>query len=205
MKNSRRRENGERDSALSEKERERARERGKERRMDRQRNYSRMLRSGNGAFYCAFVIVKLSGQFCVGPIYAHVSRCTRDSPPPRRAAPKWHVMLDCIILQNFLRARTRERETKVNRTIRVIFRHGTTRPRVEFELRRKTRTHLHVASLTLRQSFPARRILSLSERRLKRRFPRRNHVRDRKRNNKKKKKEEKKNIDHLYTDHYDNS
>lgn len=71
-----------------------------ERRMDRQRNYSRMLRSGNGAFYCAFVIVKLSGQFCVGPIYAHVSRCVlaRYSPP----APKWHVMLDCIILQNSL-------------------------------------------------------------------------------------------------------
>lgn len=90
--------------------------------MDRQRNYSRMLRSGNGAFYCAFVIVKLSGQFCVEPIYAHVSRCTRDSPR-RAAAPKWHVMLDCIILQNFLRARTRERETKVNQTIRVVFRH----------------------------------------------------------------------------------
>lgn len=52
-----------------------------ERRMDRQRNYSRMLRSGNGAFYCAFVIVKLSGQFCVEPIYAHASRCVRYSSP----------------------------------------------------------------------------------------------------------------------------
>lgn len=55
-------------------ERGELRERG--RRMDGQRNYSRMLRSGNGAFYCAFVIVKLSGQFCAEPIYAHVSRCT---------------------------------------------------------------------------------------------------------------------------------
>lgn len=77
--------------------------REKKGRMDRQRNYSRMLRSGNGAFYCAFVIVKLSGQFRVEPIYAHVSRCARD---PRRAAPKWHVMLACIISQNFLRTGT---------------------------------------------------------------------------------------------------
>lgn len=34
---------------------------------ERERNYRRMSHSGNGAFYCAFVIVKLSGQFW--PIY----------------------------------------------------------------------------------------------------------------------------------------
>lgn len=53
-----------------------------------------MLHSGNGAFYCAFVIVKLSGRFCVKPIYAHVSRFARD---PLLLHVPAHVMLPRII------------------------------------------------------------------------------------------------------------
>lgn len=77
--------------------------------MDGQRNYSRMLHSGNGAFYCAFVIVKLSGRFCVKPIYAHVSRFVRD---PLLLHVPAYVMLPRIIPRNFLRLHTRRNKTK---------------------------------------------------------------------------------------------
>lgn len=91
-----------------------------ERRMDRQRNYSRMLRSGNGAFYCAFVIVKLSGQFCVGPIYAHVSlMCTRAILPSRPEMARY------VGLHNFAKfsaARTRRKRYMETKTS-VVFRY----------------------------------------------------------------------------------
>jgi len=91
----------------------RGREKEKTGRTDGQRNYSRMLHSGNGAFYCAFVIVKLSGRFCVKPIYAHVSRFIRD---PLLLHVPAHVMLSRIIPRNFLRLHTRrnKKETANN-------------------------------------------------------------------------------------------
>ncbi|KYN30459.1 hypothetical protein ALC56_15155 [Trachymyrmex septentrionalis] len=72
-----------------------------------------MLHSGNGAFYCTFVIVKLSGRFCVKPIYAHVSRFAGD---PLLLHVPAHVMLPRIIPQNFLRLHTRrnKKETANN-------------------------------------------------------------------------------------------
>jgi len=72
-----------------------------------------MLHSGNDAFYCAFVIVKLSGRFCVKPIYAHVSRFARD---PLLLHVPAYVMLPRIIPRNFLRLHTRrnKKETANN-------------------------------------------------------------------------------------------
>lgn len=51
---------------------------------------------------CFIVIVKLSGRFCVKPIYAHVSRFTRDPAVVLYTYLPTHVMLPCIIPRNFL-------------------------------------------------------------------------------------------------------
>lgn len=61
---------------------------------------------------CFIVIVKLSGRFCVKPIYAHVSRFHPRIPV---YVPTTHVMLTCIILRNFLRSHTRRNREKRKR------------------------------------------------------------------------------------------
>lgn len=45
----------------------------------KERNYGRMPLSGNGTFYCAFVIAKLSGQFRVRSICMPLTKCTSQS------------------------------------------------------------------------------------------------------------------------------